>query len=182
MKQVKLGEFSRAAAAEAAKAITNIGDWKDTKEGEQYWKDCVASLRAMSVYGTSDGRPLPPEIPKRHREANADEHWRGDVIYYDTIGGMWIPRGPFAKGEAFREKVRYAVPVDVIPTDADCDKGRPVVMVRDNGTTWLPAKLLAVQSKEVTDYPFLVLIGGKYSSRISCRYPYAGELERYPAD
>ena len=171
MKQVKLGEFSRAAAAEAAKAITNIGDWKD----------CVASLRAMSTNGTSDGKPPQPGLPEGYREANLDEYWRLDAIFYDKIKREWVAR-KLSLGLLFRDELRYAVPVDVIPTDDDCDKGRPTVMVRDNGTTWLPAKLLAVQSKEVTCHPFLVLIGGKYSSRISCRYPYAGELKRYPAD
>jgi len=163
------------------RAITNIGDWKHTKEGEHYWKTCVDSLRAMSAYGTSDGKQPQAELPKGYREANPDEYWRLDVIFYDTIQCEWVAR-KLSLGTLFRNELRYAVPVDVIPTDADCDKGRPVVMVQDNGTTWLPAKLLAVQPKEITSYPFLVLIDGKHSSRTSCRYPYAGERERYPAD
>lgn len=172
MSQVKLGEFHRNAAAEAANAITNIGDWKNTKEGEQHWKSCVASLRAMSMNGTSDGQ-LP--IPEGYRDAKTDEYWRHDVLYYDTISTQWHGRGPQTWNAPFSPSIRYGVPVDVIPTDADCENGRPVVMTQERGDTWLPAKLLTVLDHV---YPYIVLIGNTYSTRLKCRYPYAGELER----
>lgn len=174
MPQEKLGEFNRIAAAEAANVITNIGDWKNTQEGELYWKSCVASLRAMSVNGTSDGQPLQPEITAGYRAAKPDEYWRLDVIYCDTLRREWGDR-TLGMGSQFSPSLSYAVPVDVIPTDADCENGRPVVMTQERGDTWLPAKLLAVLDHT---YPYIVLIGNTYSTRLKCRYPYAGELER----
>lgn len=174
MTQKKLGESNRIAASEAANAIANIGDWTDTEEGELYWKRCAVSLRAMSQYGTSDGQPLQPEITAGYRAAKPDEYWRLDAVYYDSIRREWGDR-ILGMGSQFSQTTSYAVPVDVIPTDADCENGRPVVMVQERGDCWLPAKLLVVQAERFDKY--LVLLGDKYSLRSTCRYPYAGELE-----
>lgn len=174
MTQKKLGEFEIEAAETAANAIGRIGDWSSTAEGMHYWSNCVTSLRAMSGNGTSDGRPLPPGIPQGYRAAKSDEHWRLDAVYYDSIRREWGDR-IIGMGSQFSQSLSYAVPVDVIPTDAHCEQGRPVVMVQERGDCWLPAKLLAVLAERFDKY--LVLLGDKYSLRSTCRYPYAGELE-----
>lgn len=145
-KQTKLFMSQIEAADKTSHLITEIGDWRDTPEGDDYWRTVQSKLEARATHGTNDGQPwVEPvtDVGPGYRVATIDDTTRRDREYW-TAGGYWT-RLDYNDSQHLTG-ANYRVPVDRIPTDEEArQKERPMVMVRDLVTQrWVRRQLLAV--------------------------------------